>query len=218
MPSCCASRSPGQAILLGLGIAHGVMSGHQAPAVRVGLHHGPRPLSGRATPSGDRQPRGTRIRAGKWAARCCSPGTPPRSHLNSRASSMSLAVARRYTTSTNRVEIFAAIRQSESARSHFPSIQCVAGRRSEPRRRAAPTRRHRLLLLYPRLRGRVRPRAGPLREVSQPARAASEFALAPAGSWRSTRLSSTALVATMIELSDISSADHSGRSMMPNAG
>jgi adenylate cyclase len=32
---------PGQAILLGLHIAHGVMRGHQAPAVRVGLHHGP---------------------------------------------------------------------------------------------------------------------------------------------------------------------------------
>jgi adenylate cyclase len=32
---------PGEAILLGLHIAHGVMSGHAAPAVRVGLHHGP---------------------------------------------------------------------------------------------------------------------------------------------------------------------------------
>jgi adenylate cyclase len=32
---------PAQAILVGLHIAHGVMRGHQAPAVRVGLHHGP---------------------------------------------------------------------------------------------------------------------------------------------------------------------------------
>ena len=32
---------PGQAILLGLHIAHGVMRGHEAPAVRVGLHHRP---------------------------------------------------------------------------------------------------------------------------------------------------------------------------------
>lgn len=31
---------PGQAILLGLHIAHGLMPGHGAPAVRVGLHHG----------------------------------------------------------------------------------------------------------------------------------------------------------------------------------
>jgi len=32
---------PGEAILFGLHIAHGVMRGHAAPAVRVGLHHGP---------------------------------------------------------------------------------------------------------------------------------------------------------------------------------
>jgi adenylate cyclase len=32
---------PGEAILLGLHIAHRVMRGHAAPAVRVGLHHGP---------------------------------------------------------------------------------------------------------------------------------------------------------------------------------
>jgi class 3 adenylate cyclase len=32
---------PGQAIVLGLHIVHGVMRGHEAPAVRVGLHHGP---------------------------------------------------------------------------------------------------------------------------------------------------------------------------------
>jgi adenylate cyclase len=33
--------NPGEAILLGLNITHGLMSGHGAPAVRVGLHHGP---------------------------------------------------------------------------------------------------------------------------------------------------------------------------------
>jgi class 3 adenylate cyclase/YHS domain-containing protein len=32
---------PGQAILLALRITHGLMHGHGAPAVRVGLHHGP---------------------------------------------------------------------------------------------------------------------------------------------------------------------------------
>jgi len=32
---------PGQAILLGLQITQGLMRGHEAPAVRVGLHHGP---------------------------------------------------------------------------------------------------------------------------------------------------------------------------------
>jgi class 3 adenylate cyclase len=32
---------PGQAVLLGLRIALDVMRGHRAPAVRVGLHHGP---------------------------------------------------------------------------------------------------------------------------------------------------------------------------------
>jgi adenylate cyclase len=31
---------PGSAVLLGLRIAHDVMYGHRAPAVRVGLHHG----------------------------------------------------------------------------------------------------------------------------------------------------------------------------------
>jgi adenylate cyclase len=31
---------PGEAILLGLHITHGLMRGHEAPAVRVGLHHG----------------------------------------------------------------------------------------------------------------------------------------------------------------------------------
>lgn len=32
---------PGQAILLGLYITHGLMHSHGSPAVRVGLHHGP---------------------------------------------------------------------------------------------------------------------------------------------------------------------------------
>ncbi len=32
---------PGEAILLGLSITRGLMPGHGAPAVRVGLHHGP---------------------------------------------------------------------------------------------------------------------------------------------------------------------------------
>jgi adenylate cyclase len=32
---------PGEAILLALHLTHGVMRGHGAPAVRVGLHHGP---------------------------------------------------------------------------------------------------------------------------------------------------------------------------------
>ena len=32
---------PGEAVQLGLRIAHDVMHGHGAPAVRVGLHHGP---------------------------------------------------------------------------------------------------------------------------------------------------------------------------------
>ena len=32
---------PGEAILLALDLTHGVMRGHGAPAVRVGLHHGP---------------------------------------------------------------------------------------------------------------------------------------------------------------------------------
>lgn len=32
---------PGEAIRLGLRITHGVMRGHGAPAIRVGLHHGP---------------------------------------------------------------------------------------------------------------------------------------------------------------------------------
>jgi adenylate cyclase len=31
---------PGEAILLGLNITHGLLHGHGAPAVRVGLHHG----------------------------------------------------------------------------------------------------------------------------------------------------------------------------------
>ncbi len=31
---------PGEAILLGLNITHGLMRGHEARAVRVGLHHG----------------------------------------------------------------------------------------------------------------------------------------------------------------------------------
>ena len=32
---------PGQAVLLGLMVAHDILSGHGAPTVRVGLHHGP---------------------------------------------------------------------------------------------------------------------------------------------------------------------------------
>jgi adenylate cyclase len=32
---------PGQAVLLGLAIAHDILRGHGAPAVRVGLHHRP---------------------------------------------------------------------------------------------------------------------------------------------------------------------------------
>jgi len=32
---------PGKAVLLGLRIAHDVLQGHGAPAVRVGMHHGP---------------------------------------------------------------------------------------------------------------------------------------------------------------------------------
>ena len=33
-------KRPGEAILLGLQITHGLMPGHGAPAVRVGLNHG----------------------------------------------------------------------------------------------------------------------------------------------------------------------------------
>lgn len=32
---------PGQAVVLALRITHGLMDGHGAPAIRVGLHHGP---------------------------------------------------------------------------------------------------------------------------------------------------------------------------------
>lgn len=32
---------PGRAVLLGLRIAHDVLTGHGAPAIRVGMHHGP---------------------------------------------------------------------------------------------------------------------------------------------------------------------------------
>src|SRR5213595_3430665 len=39
--SCCASRIPGPAVLLGLRIAHDILQGHGAPAVRGGMHHGP---------------------------------------------------------------------------------------------------------------------------------------------------------------------------------
>jgi class 3 adenylate cyclase/YHS domain-containing protein len=34
-------EDPGQAVLLGLRIAHDVLTGHGAPTVRVGMHHGP---------------------------------------------------------------------------------------------------------------------------------------------------------------------------------
>jgi class 3 adenylate cyclase/YHS domain-containing protein len=34
-------EDPGQAVLLGLWIAHDVLTGHGAPTVRVGMHHGP---------------------------------------------------------------------------------------------------------------------------------------------------------------------------------
>jgi hypothetical protein len=34
-------REPADAVRLGLGIVHELMPGHGAPAVRVGLHHGP---------------------------------------------------------------------------------------------------------------------------------------------------------------------------------
>src|SRR5581483_4114148 len=49
-------------------------------------------------------------------------------------------------------------------------------------------------------------------------RGADGFPALGSPSSRSTRLSSTAFVATMIEESDMSSADHSGRSSIPKDG
>ena len=48
-----ADRRPRQAVLLGLRIVGGLMRDHGAPAVRVGLHHGP-PSSATATTSARR--------------------------------------------------------------------------------------------------------------------------------------------------------------------
>jgi class 3 adenylate cyclase len=63
---------PAEAILLGLRVAHELMRGHGAPAVRVGLHHGPAiEREGRLLRRGGQSGRACPAR--RVGARCCSP-------------------------------------------------------------------------------------------------------------------------------------------------
>lgn len=110
---------PGQAILLGLHIAHGVMSGHQAPAVRVGLHHGPA-----VEREGDYF--GATV---NLAARVSGLASGGEVLLTGHTAALAPELEGVFYESRGRealhnvrepVEIFAAIRQSESARSHLP--------------------------------------------------------------------------------------------------
>lgn len=110
---------PGQAILLGLHIAHGVMSGHQAPAVRVGLHHGPA-----VEREGDYF--GATV---NLAARVSGLASGGEVLLTGHTAALAPELEGVFYESRGRealhnvrepVEIFAAIRQSESTRSHLP--------------------------------------------------------------------------------------------------
>ena len=117
---------PGQAVLLGLHIAHGVMSGHQAPAVRVGLHHGPA-----VEREGDYF--GATV---NLAARVSGLASGGEVLLTGHTAALAPELEGVFYESRGRealhnvrepVEIFAAIRQSAVPRGvTFPSIQCAA--------------------------------------------------------------------------------------------
>jgi YHS domain-containing protein len=131
-----------------------------------------------------------------------------------------------------KVDTTKALTAQHDARTHyFCSERCLNQFEAEPTskvmtphhdgRAAAHSHGHwRQRITDPR-RWRSTPTTAPAlaREIAETAHGSSAArAVLVAGSSRSTRLSSTALVATMIELADISSADHSGRSSMPAEG
>jgi adenylate cyclase len=80
---------PADAVTVSLRIANDVMSGHEAPAVRVGLHHGPA-LKRDGDYFGASVNLAARVAALASAGEVVLTGeTAPRSHLSSRASSLS---------------------------------------------------------------------------------------------------------------------------------
>jgi adenylate cyclase len=110
---------PGQAILLGLTITHGLMPGHGTPAVRVGLHHGPA-----IERNGDFF--GATV---NLAARVSGLASGGEVLLTGRTAALAPELGGVFYESRGRevlrnfrepVEIFAAVRQSESTRGRLP--------------------------------------------------------------------------------------------------
>jgi len=124
---------PAQAILLGLHIAHGIMRGHAAPAVRVGLHHGP-------AVERDGDYFGATVNV---AARVSGLASGGEVLLTGHTAALAPDLGGVFYESRGReglrnvrepVEIFAAIRQSESTHGQLLSIQSAAW----PSTRTAP--------------------------------------------------------------------------------
>jgi adenylate cyclase len=110
---------PGQAIVLGLQITHGLMRGHGAPAVRVGLHHGP-------AIERDRDYFGATV---NLAARLSGVAGGGEVLLTAQTAALAPELGGVFYESRGRevlrnvrepVEIFAAIRQSESTAGRLP--------------------------------------------------------------------------------------------------
>jgi adenylate cyclase len=155
---------PSQAILLGLEITHGLMPRHGSPAVRVGLHHGPA-----VERNGDYF--GATVNLAARVSGLASGGEVLLTgHTAALAPDLGgvLYEARGREVLRNvrePVEIFAAVRRSESTVGRLP-VDPVCRMAVDPDR-AAGRLLHRLLLLHAGVRGRVRSRPRPLPHLSR---------------------------------------------------
>ena len=156
---------PGQAILLGLHITHGLMLGHGAPAVRVGLHHG-------SAIERDDDYFGAAV---NLAARVSGVATGGEVLLTAHTAALAPELEGVFYEPRGRealrnirepVELFAAVRTGEASEGNSRGSRLPDGSGSRPRSRPAHARRHRLLLLHARLRGRVRSPTRALRAMS----------------------------------------------------
>ena len=147
---------PSAAILLGLAITHELMQGHGAPAVRVGLHHGPA-----IERDGDYLGAAVNL-----AARVSGEASGGEVLLTGQTAALAPQLDGVFYEPRGRqalrnvrepVDLFAAVRAGQSKpQQPSPRSRLPDGRRSRTRRRATGLRQHGVLLLHPRVRGRVR--------------------------------------------------------------
>lgn len=147
---------PERAVTLGLRIANDVMSGHGAPAVRVGMHHG-------TAIERDSDYIGGAV---NLAARVSAAATGGEVLLTAQTAALAPVVEAVFYESRGRqtlrnvrepVELVAAVRQGQTADDRLAVDPVASGGRSGPLCRPSRVRRHDLLLLHPCLRRSVRP-------------------------------------------------------------